>query len=151
MRKALGIFLKNRLHLSSSFLTDIGRVSIMRVVGSKLDHEVIAVFGSIEIRDAVRRPAKTLAGTSDAGNCLEIPLYLQPSLKALEAISYGLKQKNPGIRRSIKYDDQEMDLVLDFNVNPDGSGVWRRVSASQAKIMKSKISRTRPPDSLTMS
>ena len=143
MWKALGIFLKNRLNLSSSFLTDIGRVSVMRVVGSKVNHKVIAVFGSIEIRDAVRRAARELAGAADAGIRLEISLYSQPSLKALEAVSYGLKQKNPGVKRSIKFNDQEMDLVLDFNVDPDGVEVWRRVSASQAKVMKPKISKNK--------
>ena len=115
----------------------------MRVVVSKLDHEVIAVFGSVKIRDAVRRAAKQIAGAQDAGIRLEIPLYLQPSLKALEAVSYGLKQKNPGVKRSIKFDDQELDLVLDFNVDPEGSGSWRRVSAAQAKLMKSKINKSK--------
>ena len=70
---------------------------------------------------------------------LEIPYNLQPSLKALEAVSYNMKQKNSRIRRSIKFDDQAMDLVLDFNVDPDGDGAWRRVTAEQAKKMKAKI------------
>ena len=33
-----------------------------------------------------------------------------------------------------------MDLVLDFNVDPEGSGEWKRVTAVQAKQMKQKIS-----------
>ena len=70
---------------------------------------------------------------------LEVPYNLQPSLKALEAVSFNLKQKNSKIRRSIKFDDQEMDLVLDFNSDPEGSGSWRRVTAQQAKKMKGKL------------
>ena len=103
---------------------------------------MIAVFSTVEIRDAVRRAAKELAGCRDAGIRLEIPYYLQPSLKALESVSYNLKSKNDKIRRSIKFDDVKMDLVLDFNVDPEGSGAWRRITADQAKKMKSKINRT---------
>ena len=32
-----------------------------------------------------------------------------------------------------------MDLVLDFNTDPAGSGVWKRVTATQAKGMKAKV------------
>ena len=83
-----------------------------------------------------------MAGSRDAGIRLEIPLYLLPSLKALEAVSFNLKRKNPGTKRSIKFDDQEMDLILDFNIDPSGAGAWRRVSASQAKMMKPKLGKS---------
>ena len=106
---------------------------------AKYKDEIIALFSSVEIRDAVRRAAKELGGTRDAGIRLEIPFNLQSSLKALEAVSYQLKQKNQGVKRNIKFDDSDMDLVLDFNVDPEGSGVWKWVSATQAKQMKQKI------------
>ena len=64
---------------------------------------------------------------------------MKPSLKTLEAISYNLKQKNKGMKRSIKFDDTEMDLVLDFNTDPDNGGDWKRITASQAKAMQSRI------------
>ena len=64
---------------------------------------------------------------------------MKPSLKALEALSYNLKVKNKNIKRSIKFDDTAMDLVLDFNTDPGSRGEWKRVTATQAKGMKARI------------
>ena len=109
------------------------------MIRSKISGEGIAVFATTEVRDAVRRSAKNLAGAPDSGIRLEIPTALQSSLKALEAVSYELKQKHSGIKRSIKFDDDQMDLVLDFNVKPDDGGDWKRVTAVQAKVMTGKL------------
>ena len=98
------------------------------------------VFSTVEVRDIVKRAAKELAGAQDAGIRLEVPNYLKPSLQALEAVSYHLKKKHTGIKRSIKFCDDDLDLVLDFNVDPSGDGAWKRVSAAQAKAMKPKLS-----------
>ena len=123
-------------------MADMGAISVKKVAaspGSKITGEVVAVFSEPEVRDVVRRAAKELAGASDSGIRLEIPHYLKPSLKALEAVSFNLKKKNDKIRRNIRFDDGDMDLILDFNTDPDGDGVWRRVTAAQAKSMKSKV------------
>ena len=71
---------------------------------------------------------------------LEIPQFLQPSLKALESVSYNLKQKNPEIKRNIKFDDAEMDLILDFHTNPEADGArWRKVRPAQAKVLRAAM------------
>ena len=142
IRKALGDFIKSRLLLTPQFLADMGNISVKKVAegpGSKIVGEVIAVFSTVEIRDAVRRAARELGGSSDAGIRLEIPQSMKPSLKALEAVSFNLKKKHPKIKRSIKFEDGDMDLILDFNTDPDANGPWRHVTAAQAKIMKSKM------------
>ena len=121
----------------------MGEASTKRIAtapGSRIKDEVVVVFATVEIRDAMRRAAKELAGDNGAGIRLEVPRGLQPSLKALEAVSYNLKQKNNGIKRNIRFDDLAQELVLDFKTDPSGSGHWRRVTAIQAKQMKSKIS-----------
>ena len=41
-----------------------------------------------------------------------------------------------------------MDLVLDFNVDPDVPEGWKRVTAAQAKVMKQKITATNGQSSL---
>ena len=120
----------------------MGEIGIKKHVsgpGSKINGEVSVLFATVEVRDAVRRAAKELAGDPGAGIRLEIPQNLQPSLKALEAISYSLKQKNGKVKRNIKFDDADMDLVLDFNIDPEGNGTWKRVTADQAKKMKKKV------------
>ena len=122
IKKGLGDFLRNRLRLGADFLADMGEVSVKKVASgprSKKVGEIIAIFSSTDVRDVVRGAARELAGHDDAGIRLEIPSFLQPSLKALEAVSYNLKKKNPDIKRNIKFDDGEMDLVLDFCLSPE--------------------------------
>ena len=45
------------------------------------------------------------------------------------------------MKRSIKFDDNDMDLVLDFNTDPSKDG-WKRVTAAQAKEMSAKLPKT---------
>ena len=145
LKAGLGDFLKLRLRISPVFLSDMGEIGVKRVASTstKFPDEVIALFSTVEVRDTVRRAAKELAGDTGAGVRLEIPFALQPSLKALESVSYNLKQKNKEVKRSIKFDDHAMDLVLDFNIDPSAPGSqWKRVTAVQAKQMRSKLATT---------
>ena len=57
-------------------------------------------------------------------------------LKALEALSYSLKLKNPKMKRNVKFDDDAFDLIMEFNTDPDGNGKWRRVTPAKAKAKK---------------
>ena len=107
--------------------------------GANVTGMVIVVFSSVEIRDSVRRSARELAGDRDAGVRLEIPYYLKPSLKALESVSYSLKKKFPDVRRNIRFDDENMNLALDFNTDPEGSGNWRRLTPDQATKLRKKM------------
>ena len=47
-----------------------------------------------------------------------------------------MRKNFPQMKRSVKFDDREMNLIMDFNKNPDGGGVWKRVTASQARKMQ---------------
>ena len=106
---------------------------------SKLKHEAVVTFSTVEVRDIVRRAAKELAGSPEVGIRLEIPQFLQPSLKPLEAVSYSLKKKFPNTRRNIKFDDGRLDLVLDFCTDPsDVDQPWRKVRPDQAAAFSTK-------------
>ena len=145
LRKSVGDFLKGRLKLDSSFMVTMGDLSVKRVPfteRSKVKNEAIVVFASVEVRDIVRRSAKELAGHPDAGIRLEIPYCLQSNLKALESVSFALKKKYPAIKRNVKFDDEHQDLVLDFCIDPEGSGVWRKVRPAQAAELKGKFGRS---------
>ena len=61
---------------------------------------------------------------------LEIPETLRPNLRALESMSYLLKQSNPTLKRIIKYDDEVMDLVMDVKLNE--SAPWKKIRPEQA-------------------
>ena len=143
IKASLRDYLSTKLKLNSKFLHDIGDISIRKVAeapGSRISDEVIAVFSTVAVRDAIKRAARELGGEAGFGIRHEIPNALQSSLKALEALSFHLKQKHPGIKRNIKFDDMTKDLVLDFSINPD-AGDWKRVTATQAVQMKTKFSR----------
>ena len=55
VRKGLRDFLKDRFRLSSSFLSDMGEISVERITArprSKIVGEVVAIFSSVDVRDA---------------------------------------------------------------------------------------------------
>ena len=106
--------------------------------GAKIKDEVVAVFSTVEIRDTIRQSAKELGGERGQRIRLEIPYVLQSGLKLLESVSYHLKKKYLGIKRNIKFDDINKNLVLDFATDPE-KGNWRRVTAAQAVQMRSRI------------
>ena len=121
MKESFSDFMQTRLRMSRSLMSKMGDISIQKVFaapGAKIQDVVVVVFADQEVRDAVKRAAKELAGDTEAGMRLELPRRLQPSLKALESVSYALKQRNKEMKRNIKFDDEAMDLVLDFNTNP---------------------------------
>ena len=133
----------DRHGLSTTTLSRMGDISVKEVFAapsSKIRDEVVAVFISQEVRDTVKRAARELAGDRDAGIRLEIPRYLQPSLKALEAVSYALKKKHPALKRNVKFDDEFLDLVLDFNLDPSRPGSsWRKLRPRQARSVRQKL------------
>ena len=122
-------------------MDSIGPFSARRIPfgpAAKVKNEVLVSYQSTDVRDAVKSAARNLAGKgSDFGVRLEVPDHLKSALKALQAMSFEIKQKYPSARRNVLFDDESQDLVLDFSVaegNP-----WRRMSATQAKERKKKM------------
>ena len=132
-------FMKDYLKIDSQLIARLGDFVVERVPfgpKSKQQHEAIVRFATVEARDIVRGSASNLAGHgTDVGVRLEVPNHLKSHMAALQKISYEIKTKNPGSKRNVLYDDNALDLVLDFS---QGEGqTWRRITARQAKI-KSK-------------
>ena len=120
----------------------MGNVSMKKVASGprfKIKNEVVVIFSTTEVRDIVWGAARELGRHLEAGIRLEIPHSLQPSLKALEVVSYKLKKKYPDIKRNTKFDDHERDLVLDFCTDPSTNQPWRKARPAQAKALKSKL------------
>ena len=65
---------------------------------------------------------------------LEIPEHLRQNLRALESMSFLMKQSHTGLKRNIKFDDEVMDLVMDVRVSPDDP--WRKMRPDQAIAAK---------------
>ena len=133
-------FMKTHLGLDDSFVANLGPFNVQRIPsgpGAKIKDEAIVTFCSVEVSDAVKRSARNLAGKrSDYGIRLELPNHLKTAMSALQAVSYQIKQKFPGSRRNVLFDDNGLDLVLDFSTaegNP-----WRRMTSQQARDRRKK-------------
>ena len=99
----------------------------------KNQDEFIVTFDSRADRDAVRAAAPALATYRDeAGMRLHIPDHLQRPFRALMNLSYDLKKTHPELKRNVKFDDDEMGLYLDVQLEKDGE--WIRIDAEQAML-----------------
>ena len=63
---------------------------------------------------------------------LHIPDHLQKEFHALMNLSYDLKKKHPGLKRNIKFDEEDGGLFMDFRLNDDNGTEWKRVKPAQA-------------------
>ena len=127
-------FMKTHLKLDLSTVERLGPLVVTRVPfgpKSKFKEECMVLFDSVEARDIVRGAASNLAGSSqDVGIRLEIPHHLRAAMRALQSVSFDIKTKHKDARRNILYDDDRLELVLDFSV---GEGKpWRRLYSDQA-------------------
>ena len=144
-RKSLGDFMTTRLGLSNTFLSTMRDISIKRIQASpssKVQSEVVVVFASPEIRDTVKRAARELQGDPNSGVRLEIPTFLQSSLKALETVSFAIKRNNPKLKRNVLFDDEAQDLFMDYCLDPEKGLPWKKLRPHQAK----KASQNLPAD-----
>lgn len=89
----------------------------------------------------MRKTARNLAGKGpNYGIRLELPNHLKTAMSALQMVSYDIKQKFPNSRRNVLFDDDDMDLVLDFSTGEDQP--WRRMTSQQARERKKKRNTT---------
>lgn len=142
---AIRSFLVDKLKFSADFLVDMGHVDVKKFFDSKPPpskarapdpgssappkDEVIVTFSSRECRDKVKAAGIHLAGQTDAGIRIHVPGFLLDSFHALQAVGYHMKKRDPNLRRSVKFDDENRDLVMDVRVD----GEWKRITSEQAK------------------
>ena len=92
--------------------------------------EALVIFESARDRDDVRSFAKNLERRG-RGLRLEVPDHLWPSFRVLQSIGYELKQKHPGLKRNVLFDDDRKDLKLDICT---GAGQpWRTIFPDGAR------------------
>ena len=135
LRIELQRFLSQRLRLGEDVIADTGDCSIRKLppAGGKstITHEITVEFPTVDLRDLVRSAAYNLAGQPEAGIRLKIPHHLMSNFKALNSASYKLKQKYKDCKRNVKYDDEKLELVLDFKTSDES--IWKRLVPARAK------------------
>ena len=98
--------------------------------GSKamIKDEVLVTYASVATRDYVRTHAKNLK--EGASLRLDIPPHLRGDYAQLQDLGFRLKKSNETCKRNIKFNDQNMELVMDFCVDEE---TWRTVNVAEAK------------------
>ena len=67
-----------------------------------------------------------------AGLRLQIPSFLSNNFRVLENLGYQMRKMDPEVRRVVKFDDENQDLMMDVRVG----GEWRRVYPSDARAAR---------------
>ena len=133
-REGLEDFLRNKLAMDASFVKeDMGQVSVRRVMERrpKNAQEVCVTFETKQVRDLVKAQGPNLATYRDeAGMRLQVPDHLQKNFRALMLVAYDLKKKYPDLRRNIKFDEEKLDMFMDFQLEKEAG--WRRIGPDQA-------------------
>ena len=132
-RGDLVAYLKDRLDMDKEFVDDMGEVGIRRVIERRPRYkdEAIVTFEDKRIRDAVKAQAYKLSNSGDrVGMRLHLPDHLQKSFRALMGLSFDMKKKFPGLRRSVKFSEDTMDLYMDIQTSSNAD--WRRIDSEQA-------------------
>ena len=133
-------FLRDVLKLDESFLRCVGELKLERIPygpKSKYKNEMLVRFKTVEARDIVRQAATNLVGRGQSyGIRLKIANHMKADMKALQVVSYDLKQRHPDARRNVLFDDDSLELVLDFSLREGAP--WRRLTPGQAKMRKRK-------------
>ena len=79
----------------------------------------------------VKAQAYKLAEFRDeAGMRLHVPDHLQKVFRSLMNLSFDMKKKHPDLKRSVKIDEETLNLYMDIQTAADKG--WRRVEAGQA-------------------
>lgn len=90
---------------------------------------MVVEFFSASIRDTVKGSGYKLEGR-DAGIRMELPTHLRSDFHVLQNLAFKLKTSNPGLKRSLKFDDDNLGLILDVQLPGED---WQRVRPDQAR------------------
>ena len=134
-KESLADFLTEKLHMEESFVREeLGTVQLKRTrePRNKNKDEYIITFESKQIRDAIKAAAPNLANyREEAGMKLQIPAHLQNDFHTLTNLSFDLKKHHPGLKRNVKFDEEDFGLFMDLKL--DEAAEWRRVKPAQAR------------------
>ena len=65
-----------------------------------------------------------------AGIRMEVPHFLRSDFQVLQNLSYKMKMANKDMKRSLKFDDANLGLVLDIQLPGED---WKRIRPDQAR------------------
>ena len=138
-----GDFFNNILAIPQSSLHQSSVESIRRLStrknnsrATRINNEVLVTFVDVATRDTVFSYASNLArfrsDPDPPGIRLEYPSFLTGAFRTLERYGLLMKAKfGPQLKRSIKFDDSSMSLLIDVLI--PGDSTWTKVSLELAR------------------
>ena len=129
------LFIRNKLKICDSVIHKLGIIKtvVSRGRAAKERKEIVAYFETKEDRDTVKAAGINLAGQKTAGMSIYVPGHLVDNLRALNSVGYHIKNRYNGVKRSVKFDEQQWDISLDICIG----GIWRRILPREARqVMK---------------
>ena len=141
LQAGLKAFLTDKLGFTEQDVKDMSPFNVTKHMDprSKATNEVVVHFPNSGVTDTVKAAAPRLAPLGRAaGIRLHIPGYLLNNFKLLENLGYRMRTVNADVRRVIKFDDENLGLVMDVKVD----GTWRRVRPADALAAKNAIGET---------
>ena len=144
-------FLTQKLRMDQDFVDeDMGEVKIKRNIERrpKNKDEVCVIFENKTIRDTIKAQGPNLANFRDeAGMRLQIPDTLQKDFKALMSVAYDMKRSNKDLRRNVKFDEEDMGLLMDLQTHKEGE--WKRIKPAQAyRILQARKKKIDGPSNM---
>ena len=134
---AVKVFLATKLGMDEDRILALGRLTVTPSPGKapRARREVLVVFDSADDRDAVKAMGSSLAGQREVGMAVHVPGHLLDNLFALNGVGYSIKNKHEGVKRSIKFDDNEQNIYLDIYV----AGHWKKITPGEARSALKKL------------
>ena len=135
-------FMENTLEMPVATVKSINIEQVDKVEQarrSRIVNEVKVVFATSRERDIVQSFASNLAkANGKAGIRMELPEHLRGLFKIFEAHGASLRQRFPGLKRSIKYDDSTQSLCMDVKM-PD-KDTWHRLNEIEMREISKRYS-----------
>jgi hypothetical protein len=132
LKAGVRLFVERCLEADSGLIENLPVSAFKRTPtnrNSTIKDEVIVTFLSTQDRDYVKSLAYKLAAKKDHSVRLELPAHLLGQHRVLSAAGQELRSGRTGSRTTIKFDDDNMRLIMDYRV-PNGQ--WKRLCPEQA-------------------
>ena len=99
---------------------------------------MVVSFATAQDRDLIKSMAYKLGGKKELALRLEIPNHLLGQHRVLNTAGQELRRGRPGCRTTIKFDDDNLRLVLDYRLQDEQ---WKRLGPDQAAAAVGKEGR----------
>lgn len=131
LKKAVIQFLTEKMQCPIGRLAedDINMKRTLSRPEANAQEQVRIKFSSVRLGDEFKALARNLAGQDKVGVQLEPPDYLRTQYQSFQKLAYKLRSKNPGLRRNIKFCNQELCLTMDI-LKPGGE--WKTIMIEDA-------------------